>query len=212
VSPVATIGSGACSECGAEDRAVTHGLLDPNTACAQAHTAWYLLFPTVAGPIASTLVGIVAVSIAYLGPRKARRAKIRASIYYLGHALAATYVVRASLRKAHPGDEIVLQEVLDKSEPAMTALDQFFKVGIDEETLIKLALDLHAGLTLFRGFLSFGVSSGSKSLKAAFVRARFVQLEPAFASILSKFERLARHYGVEIHEEPLKGEGATANA
>jgi hypothetical protein len=158
--------------------------------------------------VASTLVSIVAVSIAYLGPRKARRAKIRASIYYLGHALATTYVVRASLRKAHPDKEIVLQEVIDKSEPAMTALDQFFKVGIDDETLIKLALNLHAGLTLFRSYLSFGVSSGSKSLKASFVRAHFAQLEPAFASILSQFERLARHYGVAIHEQPLKGEGA----
>jgi hypothetical protein len=187
---------------------VTPSLPDPSAACPQAHAAWYLVFATVAAPVASTLVGIVAVSIAYLGPRKARRAKIRSSIYYLGHALATTYVVRASLRKAHPDKEIVLQEVIDKSEPAMTALDQFFKVGIDDESLIKLALDLHAGLTLFRGYLSFGVSSGSKSLKASFVRVRFAQLEPAFASILAQFERLARHYGVAIHEEPLKAEGA----
>ena len=162
-----------------------------------------LVFATVAGPVASTLVGVVAVSIAYLGPRTARRAKIRSSIYYLGHALAATYAVRRSLRRAKPDDEIVLQEVIDKSEPAMTALDQFFNVGVDDEALIKLALDLHAGLTFFRRYLSFGVSSGTKSLKVLVVRTRFAQLEPAFASILSQFDRLAKHYGVAIHEEPL---------
>lgn len=190
---------------------MTPSLPDPSAACSQAHAAWYL-FPTIAGPVASTLVSIVAVSIGYIGPRRARRAKTRSSIYYLGHALATTYVLRASLRKARPHDEIVLQEVIDKSEPAMTALDQFFKVGIDDEALIKLALDLHAGLTFFRGYLSFGVSSGSKSQKASLVRARFAQLEPAFASILSQFERLAQHYGVAVHEEPLKGEGAAAGA
>ena len=186
---------------------MTPSLPDPNAIC---HTAWYIVFATVAGPVASTLVGVVAVSIAYLGPRKARRAKIRASLFYLGHALAATWVVRASLRKAHPDDELVLQEVIDKSEPAMTALDQFFKVGIDDEALIKLALNLHAGLTFFRAFLSFGVSSGSKSLKASLVYARFVQLEAAFANIFSQFEMLAKHYGVAIHEAPLEGEGAAA--
>jgi hypothetical protein len=178
---------------------VTQSLPDP------AHAAWYLVFATVAGPLASTLVSIVAVSIAFLGPRKARRAKIRSSTYYLGHALAATWVVRASLRKAHPDDEIVLQEVIDRSEPAMTALDQFFKVGIDDEALIKLALDLHAGLTFFRGYLSFGVSSGSKSLKASMVHARFAQLEPAFASILAQFDRVTKRYGVRVDEEPLAG-------
>ena len=189
---------------------MTHSLPDPSAACPQAHVAWYIVFATVAGPIASTLVGVVAVSIAYLGPRRARRAKIRSSIYYLGHALAATWVVRASLRKAQPDDEIVLQEVIDKSEPAMTSLDQFFKVGVDDEALIKLALDLHAGLTFFRGYLSFGVSSGSKSLKASLVYARFAQLEPAFASILAQFDSLAKQYGVRVDEEPLAGEGAAA--
>jgi hypothetical protein len=191
---------------------VTQSLPDPSAAYSQAHAAWYLVFATIAGPLASTLVSIVAVSIAYLGPRKARRAKIRSSIYYLGHALATTYVVRASLRKARPDDEIVLQEVIDKSEPAMTALDQFFKVGIDDEALIKLALGLHAGLTFFRGFLSFGVSSGSQSLKASSLHARFAQLEPAFASIRAQFERLAKQYGVEVDEEPLKREGAPAGS
>ena len=188
---------------------MTQSLPDPNAVC---HAAWYIVFATVAGPVASTLVGIVAVSIAFLGPRRARRAKIRSSIYYLGHALAATYVVRASLRKAHPDEEIVLQEVIDKSEPAMTALDQFFKVGVDDEALIKLALDLHAGLTFFRGYLSFGVSSGNKRLKASLVRTRFAQLEPAFSSILMQFEALAKHYGVAIHEEPLAEERASPTA
>jgi hypothetical protein len=182
-------------------------LPNPSAVC---HAAWYIVFATVAGPVASTLVGVVAVSIAYLGPRTARRAKIRSSIYYLGHALAATYAVRSSLRAARPDNEIVLQEVIDKSEPAMTALDQFFYLGVDDEALIKLALNLHAGLTFFRGYLSFGVGSGTKSLKASLVRARFAQLEPAFANILSQFETLAKHYGVAVHEEPLAGEGAPA--
>ena len=182
---------------------MTPSLHDPSVACAQSQVAWYIIFATVAGPIASTLVGIVAVSIAYLGPRKTRRARIRSAIYYLGHALAATYVVRASLRKARPEDDIVLQEVIDKSEPAITALDQFFKVGIDEEALIKLALDLHAGLTFFRGYLSFGVSSGSKCHKALLVYARFSQLDPAFATILAEFDRLAKQYDVQVDEEPL---------
>ena len=187
---------------------MTHGLPVASAACSQAHMPWYLVFPTIAGPLASTLVGIVAVSIAYLGPRKARRAKIRASIYYLGHALAATYSVRASLHTAKPDDAIVLQEVIDKSEPAMTALDQFFNLGVDDEALIKLALNLHACLTLFRGFLSFGASSGNKSMQALFIRKRFDQLDPAYSKIVAQFERLAKHYGVAIHEEPLKGEGA----
>ena len=184
---------------------MTHILTDASAAC---HAAGYIVFATVAGPVASTLVGVVAVSIAYLGPRKARRAKIRSSIYYLGHALAATFVVRNSLRAARTEDEIVLQEVIDKSEPAITALAQFFNVGVDEEELIKMALELHAGLTFFRGFLSFGVNSGSKSLKAALLRARFAQLEPAFAAILSKFERLAKRYRVAVHEPPLTEERA----
>lgn len=187
---------------------MTHSLPDPSAACPQVHAAWYIVFATVAGPIASTLVGVIAISIAYLGPRKARQARIRSSIYYLGHALAATYAVRASLRKAQPDDEIFLQEVIDKSEPAMTALDKFFNIAVDDEALIKLALDLHAGLTFFRGYLSFGVSSGAKSLKTLVVRARFVQLEPAFANILTQFDALAKRYRVVVHEEPLAAERA----
>jgi hypothetical protein len=168
----------------------------------QVCAAWAGVAVTLLSAIASTFVGIVAVLIAHFAQRSARVSRVRAGLFYVGHALVVIHSVRGALRNSAPDADIFLQELLDRIQPAMKALDVYFHLSVDEQKLNVIAINLHTTIYVFVGLVEFGKTQAPTG-KVGALRLHLDKLDPAFAKMLVTLRFLAARYGVEFEEPPL---------
>jgi len=182
----------------ATSSAIQHAASSYDPVVDAAHAAWAAVYATREAAVASVFVGLIAILIAFLLPWAARRARIRASIFSLGHALVTVWALLEKLKNTDDEVNEFLQEYMDLTEVAVAALDRFFSMSVDDGDLVFVALNLQTGLIIFRGYIAHGIRGGSETVSVKLVRKKYVEVfGSSIARFYERFRRASRRYGVK---------------
>jgi hypothetical protein len=172
-----------------------------------AHAAWAGVHASTFAAWATVAVGLVAACIAIVLPNLDRRRRTRAALHCLGAAFAIAQAVSRMVEAWSDRESALLRELIDKTDPAMLALDQFFALASAEENSTNFALNLQTELMLFRNYIRYGLDSGATMTNAAFIKKKYRVISQDFPARERQLLRLCKLWNVTVEEISINRDG-----